>query len=151
MGSVPMLLLLHAKAPDRKTETMRKKIVILLAIVCIVMLAGCGKNAEPIDLPSNEAVTSIEVITIDGAKADITETTQIETVMTALSAAEPTRVQSVNDQPANVDAYGTISINTAGEATVVYYYDKDSKHYIEQPYRGIYELKDNIEETLLQE
>lgn len=54
---------------------MRKKIVILLAIVCIVMLAGCGKNAEPIDLPSNEAVTSIEVITIDGAKADITETT----------------------------------------------------------------------------
>lgn len=27
----------------------------------------------------------------------------------------------------------------------------DSKHYIEQPYRGIYELKDNLEETLLQE
>ena len=121
---------------------MRKKIVILLAIVCIVMLAGCGKKAEAIDLPSNEAVTSIEVITIDGAKADITETTQIETA---------TRVQSVNDQPANVNAYGTISINTAGEATVVYYYDKDSKHYIEQPYRGIYELKDNLEETLLQE
>ena len=88
---------------------MRKKIVILLAIVCIVMLAGCGKKAEP------------------------------------------TRAQSVNDQPANVNAYGTININTAGEATVVHYYDKDSKHYIEQLYRGIYELKDNLEETLLQE
>ena len=121
-------------------------------MICILtVLAGCGKKAEPIDLPSNEAVTSIEVITIDGAKTDITETTQIETVMTALSAAKPTRVQSVNDQPANVDAYGTISINTAGEATVVYYYDKDSKHYIEQPYRGIYELEDNLEETLRQE
>ncbi|MST51608.1 DUF5301 domain-containing protein [Hornefia butyriciproducens] len=130
---------------------MSRRILIITMICILTVLAGCGKKAEPIDLPSNEAVTSIEVITIDGAKADITETTQIETVMTALSAAKPTRVQSVNDQPANVDAYGTISINTAGEATVVYYYDKDSKHYIEQPYRGIYELEDNLEETLRQE
>ena len=130
---------------------MSRKILIITMICILTVLAGCGKKAEPIDLPSNEAVTSIEVITIDGAKTDITETTQIETVMTALSAAKPTRVQSVNDQPANVDAYGTISINTAGEATVVYYYDKDSKHYIEQPYMGIYELEDNLEETLFQE
>ena len=81
----------------------------------------------------------------------ITEVSQMEKVTTALSAAEPTRVQSVNDQPTNVDAYGTISINTVGESIVVYYYDKDSKHYIEQPYRGIYELEDNLEETLRQE
>ena len=88
---------------------MRKMIALLLTVICVVMLAGCGKKAEP------------------------------------------TRLESVNNQPANVDAYGTISINTDGESTVVYYYDKDSKHYIEQPYRGIYELKDNLEETLLQE
>ena len=93
-------------------------------------------------MPFNEAVIRIEAITIDGAKVDITEADQIKTVMTALSAAEPTRVRSVNDQPTNVDAYGIISINTVGEATVVYYYDKDSKHYIEQPYRGIYEMDD---------
>jgi predicted small lipoprotein YifL len=130
---------------------MRKMIAFLLTVICVVMLAGCGKKAEPIDLPSNEAVISIEVITLDGAKADITEANQIETVMTALSAAEPTRLESVNDQPTNVDAYGTISINTVGESTVVYYYDKDSKHYIEQPYRGIYEMEDYLEETLLQE
>lgn len=113
---------------------MRKMIALLLilTIICILtVLAGCGKKAEPIDLPSNEAVISIEVITLDGAKADITEANQIETVMTALSAAEPTRLESVNDQPTNVDAYGTISINTVGESTVVYYYDKDSRHYIE--------------------
>ena len=49
-------------------------------MICILtVLAGCGKKAEPIDLPSNEAVTSIEVITIDGAKADIKEANQIET------------------------------------------------------------------------
>ena len=130
---------------------MNRKVLIITMICILTVLAGCGKKAEPIDLPSNEAVISIEVITLDGAKADITEANQIETVMTALSAAEPTRLESVNDQPTNVDAYGTISINTVGESTVVYYYDKDSKHYIEQPYRGIYELEDNLEETLFQE
>ena len=115
---------------------MNRRILILTMICILTVLAGCGKKAEPIDLPSNEAVT---------------EANQIETVMTALSAAEPTRLESVNDQPTNVDAYGTISINTVGESTVVYYYDKDSKHYIEQPYRGIYEMEDYLEETLLQE
>ena len=110
---------------------MNRKVLIITMICILTVLAGCGKKAEPIDLPSNEAVISIEVITLDGAKADITEANQIETVMTALSA--------------------TISINTVGESTVVYYYDKDSKHYIEQPYRGIYEMEDYLEETLLQE
>ena len=94
---------------------MNRRILILTMICILTVLAGCGKKAEPIDLPSNEAVISIEVITLDGAKADITE------------------------------------INTVGESTVVYYYDKDSKHYIEQPYRGIYEMEDYLEETLLQE
>ena len=60
-----------------------------------------------------------------------------------------TRLQSVNDQPTNVDVYGTVSIKTAGEVVVLYYYDKDGKHYIEQPYSGIYELAESIEDRLL--
>ena len=86
---------------------MRKMIALLLILttICILtVLAGCGKKAEPIYLPSNEAVIRIEAITIDGAIVYITEADQIKTVMTALSAAEPTRVRSVNDQPTNVDA-----------------------------------------------
>ena len=130
---------------------MKRSLFIIIMICILTVLAGCGKKAEPIDLPSNDAVISIKVITIDGAKADITEANQIETVMTALRAAESTRAQSINDQPTNVDAYGTISINTVGESAVVYCYDKDSKHYVEQPYRGIYEMEDYLEETLLQE
>ena len=96
---------------------MNRRILIITMICILTVLAGCGKKAEPIDLPSNEAVISIDAITIDGAKADITEASQIEKVMTALSAAEPTRLESVNDQPTNDDAYGTISINTVGEST----------------------------------
>ena len=87
---------------------MNRRILILTMICILTVLAGCGKKAEPIDLPSNEAVISIEVITFDGAKADITEANQIETVMTALSAAEPTRLESVN--------VNTISNNRTGES-----------------------------------
>ena len=47
---------------------MNRKVLIITMICILTVLAGCGKKAEPIDLPSNEAVTSIEVITIDGAK-----------------------------------------------------------------------------------
>ena len=76
---------------------MNRKVLIITMICILTVLSGCGKKAEPIDLPSNDAVTSIEVITIDGAKADITEASKIETIMATLSAAKPTRAQSVND------------------------------------------------------
>ena len=68
--------------------------------------------------------------------------------MNALKAAEPTLMESVNDQPTNVDSYGTVSINTDDGSTEIYYYDKDGKHYLEQPYRGIYESKDSLERRI---
>ena len=126
-----------------------KRTIVVTILFAIALLSGCGKMAEPIDIPSKDAVTSIEVMTSDGAGENITETAQIEMIMNDLNAAEPTRLQSVNDQPTNVDVYGTVSIKTAGEVVVLYYYDKDGKHYIEQPYRGIYELEESIEDRLL--
>lgn len=143
----------HFQVNKGKVIDMRSaKIILSLTFVFIlIVLTGCERKAEPIDLPSIENVKSIEAITIEGDRVDITESGQIETIMTALIVAEPIQVKSVNDQPTNVDAYRTININTVGESTVVYYYDKNSKHYIEQPYRGIYELEDNLEVILLQE
>ena len=126
-----------------------KKTIVVTILFAIALLSGCGKMAEPIDIPSKDAVTSIEVMTSDGAGENITETAQIEMIMNDLNAAEPTRLQSVKDQPTNVDVYGTVSINKAGDVVVLYYYDKDGKHYIEQPYRGIYELEESIEDRLL--
>ena len=126
-----------------------KRTIVVTILFAIALLSGCGKMAEPIDIPSKDAVTSIEVMTSDGADENITETAQIEMIMNDLNAAEPTRLQSVNDQPTNVDVYGTVSINKAGDVVVLYYYDKDGKHYIEQPYRGIYELEESIEDRLL--
>ena len=126
-----------------------KRTIVVTILFAIALLSGCVKMAEPIDIPSKDAVTSIEVMTSGGAGENITETAQIEMIMNDLDAAVPTRLQSVNDQPTNVDVYGTVSINTAGDVVVLYCYDKDGKHYIEQPYRGIYELEESIEDRLL--
>ena len=110
-----------------------KRTIAVAILFTIALLSGCGKMADPIDIPSKAAVTSIEVMTSDGAGENITETAQIEMIMNDLNAAEPTRLQSVNDQPTNVDVYGTVSINKAGDVVVLYYYDKDGKHYPSNP------------------
>lgn len=72
----------------------------------------------------------------------------MEQILYIVRDAEPTRSQSVNDQPTNVDAYGTITINTDADPTVVYYYEKDGKYYVEQPYVGIYRLDFNPEAVM---
>jgi len=118
-----------------------QNIIAVFIAIMMILLAGCGKKAESIDITSGDIVTSIEVITTNGSKVDITEADQIKDVVNALKAAEPTRMESVNDQPTNVDSYGTVSINTDDGSTEIYYYDKDGKHYLEQPYTGIYEMK----------
>ena len=103
---------------------------------CCIRTGSFGwmwKKADPIDLPSSGGVTSIEFVTLTEAKVDITEARHIKKIMDALKTAEPTRMQSVNDQPTNVDTCGTDNIKTTAETTVVYYYNKNSKHYIEQP------------------
>ena len=122
---------------------MRKLFVIAIAFA-LAFLAGCGKKAEPIDLPSDDMVTSIEVTAIDGGKIYPSEDGAKE-ILHIIGNAEPTRSQSVNDQPTNVDAYGTIIVNANGESTTFYYYEKGGTYYVEQPYVGIYRLDFNPE------
>lgn len=121
-----------------------KKVVVITVVFALALLAGCGKKAEPVDLPSDDTVANIEVTTIEGEKIYPSEG-GIEEILDIIGHAEPTRKQSVNDQPTNVDAYGTIIINTDKESTVFYYYEKGGAYYVEQPYVGIYRLDFNPE------
>lgn len=121
-----------------------KKLIIIMSLCLLVALAGCGKKADPIDLPDNDAVKSIDISSIDGDKIELSEDGMKE-ILHIVRDAEPTRSQSINDQPTNLDAYGTIVINTNEESTVLYYYEKNGKYYVEQPYVGIYRLDFNPE------
>ena len=124
------------------------RLILAAILLALAQLAGCGKTAAPMDLPPDTAVAEVGVVTMNGEESAVTEPDQIEAVMRLLRAAEPTRRQSVNDQPTNVASYGTVTIRAGDRTTVVYYYEKDGKHYIEQPYRGIYRTEDGIEAIL---
>lgn len=122
------------------------RITAAIAVLALALLAGCGKPAAPIDLPPDTAVTEAVIVTINGEEIAVTEPDRIEAVMRLLRAAEPTRRQSVNDQPTNVASYGTVTIRAGDRTTVVYYYEKSGGRYLEQPYRGIYRTQDSLED-----
>ena len=126
------------------------RIIMAAILLTLALLAGCGKPAAPIDLPSDDAVAAVGMITMSGEDIYFTDPGRIKAAMDILRAAEPTRRQSVNDSPSNVASYGIVSIYVGDRTTVVYYYEKDGKHYIEQPYRGIYRTADNLEDLLFQ-
>lgn len=73
------------------------------------------QKADPIDVPDNDAVKSIDISSIDGDKIELSEDGMKE-ILHIVRDAEPTRSQSINDQPTNLDAYGTIVINTNEES-----------------------------------
>lgn len=126
---------------------MMKRTLAILIVCALALLAGCGKKADPMDVPPLDEMASVDITRVDGATVSIDDPAAIEAVGSALDAAEPTSLQSVNDA-LQVDAYGTISINTAGEPTVLYYCEEGGRRYVEQPYRGIYRLQGSFEEAL---
>lgn len=145
------------KAIDKKNKLIgvnvkmkKKKVIAAVILLALVLLAGCAKPAAPMDLPPDDAVTGVSIVTTTGDEVAVTEPGKIEAVMNLLRAAKPTRRQSVNDQPTNVASYGTVNLHADGQATVVYYYEKDGGHYIEQPYRGIYRAEASPEDLLRQ-
>ena len=122
------------------------KIIAVLAVFALALFAGCGKPAAPIDLPPDNAVTEAVIVTMNGEKIAVTEPDRIEAVMHFLRAAEPTRTPSVNDRPTNVASYGTVTIRAGDRTTVVYYYEKSDRYYIEQPYQGVYRTQDSLKD-----
>lgn len=126
------------------------RIIMAAILLALALFAGCGKRAAPIDLPPDDAVAAVGMITMSGEDIYFTDPGRIKTAMDILRAAEPTRTPSVNDQPTNVASYGTVSIYAGGQSTVVYYYEKDGSHYVEQPYQGIYRTEGSLEDLLLQ-
>ena len=58
-----------------------------------------------------------------------------------------TNEESVNDQPTNVEEYITIKFHhkiSEDNPSIVYLYDKKGNYYLEQPYSGIWKLKDEV-------
>lgn len=125
---------------------MKKYLGIALVLITILSLTACGSNKK-INLPKAEEIKEIEIMKntseerlkienqeeISGIIADIEENTN------------DTSRESVNDQPTNIDDYLIIKFhheNTEDSPSVAYLYKDKNSSYIEQPYSGIWKLRE---------
>ena len=132
---------------------MKKYIGIAFVLITILSLTACGSNKnasnKKINLPKAEEIKEIEITKntseeslkienqdeISGIIEDIEENTN------------DTGKKSVNDQPTNINDYIIVKFhhkNAEGSPSLVYLYKDKNSSYVEQPYAGIWKLREEI-------
>ena len=111
-------------------------LVLLLAAALILggfaLYDGMFPVAEPLSCPEAQEVEAVYLNGIDGAIVS-------EDILQAISAAEPTRLWSINEFPA-VEEYYTLTLITAKREYRYYLYEEGSQVYLESPYEGVYQI-----------
>ena len=126
---------------------MKKLIVLVLALICVFGLIGCGQQAEPIVLPAVDEIDSMNITTFDNSEISYSNKEWIEQFVDILANTEATNKESVQDIP-NVENYGKVDISYDNKKTTIFYYTEKGKYYIEQPYQGIYVTDVDVEAFL---
>lgn len=126
---------------------MKKYINIALVLICILSLVACSN--KKISLPKTEEINEIEIMrntSKDGAKIDSQD--EISKIITEIREnAINTSKESINDQPTNINDYLIIKFhhkNAQGSPSVAYLYKDKNTSYVEQPYSGIWKIKEDI-------
>ena len=133
---------------------MKKRIAMhIISLIVVFLLSACSsqKVADPIVLPEAGDLTSISVVSGDITATSIDEQWMAD-FMAILTDMESTSQSSISDAP-NVEGYIIINLNCSdGSVKTVFFYEKNGKEYVEQPYQGIYipasELGEKITELL---
>lgn len=112
--------------------------VIACLAVAVFLLANLTKTLE---LPADTSVLSIDMEQFNEYESlgavTVTNSGDIETVLSALSGARKTLRQSVNDYPAR-NNYLVVKINLSEERRTLCLYSEGNAYFIEEPYVGIY-------------
>lgn len=127
-----------------------KKIIIFIASFILVVIIGAlilymntFPLARPIELPEVNEVHTVE-ITEEISTKKYTDHKEILEILNCFLNAKPTRIMSVNETP-NVRKLYTVNFFSKEDRLYTsYIYNKNSKWYIEQPYYGVYEIKENL-------
>ena len=127
---------------------MKKYIGITLALICILSLAACVSNKK-IVLPEPENITEVEITEpSSSAVKKISDKEEISKLISEIKEnTSAVAMESVNDQPTNVDSYITIKFyhkDAEGNPDVAYLYKEKGSSYVEQPYSGIWKLTDEV-------
>ena len=128
---------------------MKKYLGIALVLITILSLTACGSNGsnKKILLPKAEEVKEIEIMENTSEKSlKIENKDEISGIIAEIKEnTKDTGKESVNDQPTNINDYLTVKFhhkNAEDSPSVAYLYKDKNSSYVEQPYSGIWKLKE---------
>lgn len=126
---------------------MKKYLGLALVLIAILSLTACGGSNKKISLPKAEEVKEIEIMkntSEEGLKIESQD--EIAGIIAEIEEnTDATGKESVNDQPTNIDDYLTIRFHhkdAEENPSVVYLYKEKNTSYVEQPYAGIWKLRE---------
>ena len=132
-----------------------KKIVILVVALAIIagliiggylMIDSLFPKADPISAPSASSVVSMTVKKNENRNdGDLREiaNADVDSILSKLSEAEPTRKMSVQDSP-DAQTYYEIAVKTNERTHYFYIYFESGTCYVEIPYEGIYTVDNGL-------
>lgn len=127
---------------------MKKQIGIILVLISMLALTACGSNKK-ISLPEPDDITEIEIMkNTSSSGVKIENQDRISKLIAEIKEnTNNTGKESINDQPINIDEYLIIKFhhkNAEGGSSSIYLYKDKKISYVEQPYSGIWKLKEEI-------
>lgn len=131
---------------------MKKTIALLLSLLCFFLLSACAEDKK-ISFPPAENISQIEITESDGKSLKrITQADKISALVEDMKEnTKDSGRESVNDQPTNIETYYILEfhLSKGADSTKKFhlYKDKDTC-YIEEPYTGIWTLKNKIYDAL---
>ena len=128
---------------------MKKYIGIAFVLITILSLTACGSNSsnKKINLPKAEEIKEIEIMkTTSEESLKIENQDEISGIIEEIKEnTNDTGKESVNDQPTNIKDYIIVKFhhkNAEGSPSLVYLYKNKNSSYVEQPYAGIWKLRE---------
>ncbi|MBS4882907.1 MAG: DUF5301 domain-containing protein [Peptoniphilus harei] len=128
---------------------MKKYIGIAFVLITILSLTACGSNSsnKKINLPKAEEIKEIEIMkTTSEESLKIENQDEISGIIEEIKEnTNDTGKESVNDQPTNIKDYIIVKFhhkNAEESPSLVYLYKDKNSRYVEQPYSGIWKLRE---------
>lgn len=130
---------------------MKKTVVVSIFILLICFISACNKQeTKNVMLPDVQEIEYMYFVVGDECKT-VEDKEQIKLILSELSNAEISNLQSLNDTP-QTESYIKITFETLEgiSSNTVYLYEKEYKFYLEQPYHGIFKIKEKAYNSIVE-
>ena len=113
----------------------------MIVIGCV--LSGCAENDNAEIVKEASKLQEINLTLYNGKSVNVTETEKLEDIVKVINGVASTKEESVQDV-LDAKQYGKIILVSKEEERTLYYYEREGKNYIEEPYVGIYQCNQDL-------